>query len=100
MWAALQITAHETVFVHANVESSSASIFDCCCSVFLHQRQHAQDAADTGLSLPLINQLAELADLRSGMFGAPQQLCRAQRHFLRVIFLFDAIAAALLAQMF
>src|SRR5215470_14899738 len=99
MWAALEITAHETVFVDSDVHSSGTGIFDCRRSVFLNQRQHTQDAADAGLSLPLIDQLAELADLRSGMFGAPQQLRRAQRHFLGVIFFLDAIAAALLAQM-
>jgi hypothetical protein len=65
-----------------NDQSSSAGIFDCCRSVFLHQGKHTQDAADAGLSLPLIDQLAELADLHSGMFGAPQELRRAQRHFL------------------
>src|SRR5262252_4961200 len=100
MWAALEITAHETVFVHADIESSSAGIFDCCRSVFLHQGKHTQDAADTGLPLPLIDQLAELADLRSGMFGASQQLRRAERHFLGVILFLDAIPAAPLAHMF
>src|SRR6516164_8522531 len=100
MRTTLEIAAHETVFADADVESSSTGIFDCCRSVFLHQGEHTQDAADAGLSLPLIDQLAEFADLRSGMFGAPQQLRRAQRHFLGVIFLLDAIAAALLAQMF
>ena len=43
-------------------------------------------------------QLAELADLGSGVFGAPQQLRRAQRHFLGVVFFLDAISAAFLAQ--
>src|SRR6516165_4709950 len=100
MWPALEITAYETAFVHADVESSCAGIFDCCRSVFLNQGKYTQDAADAGLPLPLIDQLAELADLRSGMFGASQQLRRAQRHFLGVIFLLDAIAATLLAQMF
>ena len=43
---------------------------------------------------------AELADLRSGVLGAPQQLRRAQRHFLWVVFFLDAISAAFLAQVF
>src|SRR5215510_12370290 len=96
MWAALEIAAHETVFVHANVESSSTGIFDCRCSVFFHQGKHTQDAADTGLSLPLIDQLAELA----AEHGATVTARRAQRHFLGEIFFLDAIATALLAQMF
>src|SRR5262249_38628747 len=100
MWPTLEITTDETVFVNADVDSSSTGIFDSCRSVFLHQGKHTQNAADGCLSLPLIDQLAELADLRSGMFGAPQQLRRAQRHFLWVVFFLDAIATALLAQMF
>src|SRR5215470_14038768 len=99
MRAAFEITAHEAVFIHADVESSSTGIFDCCRSVFLHQGKHPQDAADAGLSLPLKDQLAELADLRSGMFGASQELRCAQRHFLGVVFFLDAVSAALLAQM-
>src|ERR1700740_1269738 len=36
MRAALEVTAHETVFVHADVESSAAGISDGRRSVFLH----------------------------------------------------------------
>ncbi len=46
----------------------------------------------------LIDQLAELADLSSGVFGAPQELRRAQRNLLWVVFFLDAISAAFLAQ--
>jgi hypothetical protein len=48
--------------------------------------------------LLVIDQLAKLADLRSGVFGAPQKLRCAQRHFLGVVFFLDAISAAFLAQ--
>ena len=41
---------------------------------------------------------AERADLRSGFVGAAQQLQRAQRRFLGAVFVFDAMAAARLAQ--
>src|SRR5215469_3374513 len=99
MRPALQITAHETVFVHADVESRSTGIFDCCRSIFLDQGKHSQDATDGGLSLPVVEQLAELADLSSGVFGASQQLRRAQRHFLWVVFFLDAISAAFLTHM-
>src|SRR5436189_2090295 len=61
-------------------------------------RESTQDAADAGLSLPVIQQLAELAGLGAGMSSSPQQLRRAQRHFLGVIFFLDAIAAAFLTQ--
>src|SRR5215472_8303350 len=56
----------------ADVHHGGAGIFDCRGSVFLHQRKHPEDAADTDLSLLLIDQLAELADGDSGMFGATQ----------------------------
>jgi hypothetical protein len=98
VWAALQVTAHEAVFVHADVERHGAGVFDCRCPVFLHQGKHSQDAAEAGLSLPVIDQLAELADVGSGVFGPPQQLHRAQRHFLGVVFLLDAVPTASLAQ--
>src|SRR5215472_10199344 len=83
----------------ADVHHGGAGIFDCRGSVFLHQRKHPEDAADTDLSLLLIDQLAELADGDSGMFGATQQLRRAERHFLRVIFFLDAISTSFLAEM-
>jgi len=51
-----------------------------------------------GRSLLLIDQLAELADLGSGVFGTPQELRRAQRHFLGVVFILDAISAAFLPE--
>ena len=94
----LQVTTHETIFVYAQLERSSAGVFDGCSPVFLDQGKHSQDAADAGLSLSVIDRLAEPADLRSSMFGPAQQLGRAQWHFLGVIFFLDAISAALLAQ--
>src|SRR5215475_10027979 len=98
MWVrpAFEITAHETVFIHCDVESSSAGIFDCRRSIFLHQGKHTQDAADAGFSLPVVQQLAELAGLGACIGSPPQELRRAQRHFLWVIFFLDAISAALL----
>jgi hypothetical protein len=75
------------------VECHGAGIFHRRRSVFLHQGNYSQDAANACLSLPLIHQLAELADLGSGVFGASQQLRRI------VIFFLDAIAAAYLTKM-
>src|SRR6516165_5050378 len=84
--------------MHPDIESSGTGVFDRGCPVFLDQGMHSQDAADAGLALLLIDQLAELADLGSRMFGATQQLRGAERHFLRVIFFLDAISASFLAQ--
>src|ERR1700752_2469442 len=99
MRAALEITAHETVFAHADVESRGTRVFHRCRSVFLHQRKHTQDAADAGLSVSVVEPLTELARLRACVCSAPQQLRRAERHFLGMIFLLDAVAATPLAQM-
>src|SRR4029077_6155628 len=98
MRAALQITAHEAIFMHADVESGGAGVFDRCRPVFLDQGKHSQDAADACLCLPLIDQLTELADLGSGVFGASQELRCTQRQFLWAVFFRDTISAPFLAQ--
>jgi hypothetical protein len=56
------------------------------------REKHSQDAEDASLSLLLIEQLAKRAHLGSGVFGAPQELRCAQRHFLGVVFFLDAIS--------
>src|SRR6516225_12395244 len=101
MWVrtAFEIAAHEAVFMDAEIDRGGAGIFDCRGSVFLHQGKHPEDAADGDLSLLLIDQLAELSDGSSRMFGATQQLRGAERHFLRVVFFLDAISATFLAEM-
>src|SRR6516164_11311566 len=83
----------------ADIDRGGAGIFDCRGPVFLHQGKHPEDAADADLSLLLIDQLAELADGGSRMFGATQQLRCAKRHFLPVIFFLDAISTMFLAKM-
>src|SRR5215472_4054225 len=54
MGAALQITAHEAIFLNADVQSHGAGIFNGRHAVFLHQGKHSQDAADADLALPVI----------------------------------------------
>src|SRR5580700_2005159 len=98
MWPALEITTHETVFTHADVDSRTAGVFHRCRSIFLHERKHAQDAADACFSLPVVQQLAELARLGACMCSPTQELRGAERHFLWVVFFLDAISAALLTQ--
>src|ERR1700740_3733031 len=100
MGATLEVTTDETIFDSADVESSRAGIFDCRRCLFLHQGNPSQDAPDACLSLPVVQQLAELASLAACVCSAPQELRRTQRHFLWGIFFLDAISAALLTQMF
>src|SRR5215469_10463249 len=99
MRTAFEIAAHEAVFMDAEVDRGGAGIFDCRGPVFLHQGKHPEDAADADLSLLLVDQLAELADGGSRMFGSTQQLRCAERHFLRAIFFLEAISTTLLAEM-
>jgi hypothetical protein len=94
-----EIAAHEAVFMNADVEGHHTGIFDRRHTVFLHQGKHPKDAANAHLSLLLVDQLAELADGDSRMFGATQQLRGAERHLLGVIFFLDAISATFLAQL-
>src|SRR6516164_2448255 len=99
MGPALEIAAHEAVFIHCDVDSCRAGIFNCCRSVLFYEGKHTQDAADAGLSLPVVQQLTELASLGACMCSTPQELCCAQRHFLGMVFFLDPVSAALLAQM-
>src|SRR2546429_5385842 len=71
--------------MHTDVESGGTSVFDRRRPVFLDQGKHSQDAANTGLCLLLIDQLTELADPGSGVFGPSQELCCTQRHFLGAV---------------
>jgi len=89
-------TAHEAVFMDADVDRHGAGIFDRGGPVFFHQGKHSEDAADAGTAVLLVDQLAELTDGGSRMFGATQQLRCAEGHFFRMVFFLDAIAAALL----
>ena len=53
-----------------------------------------------GFALCLMHAAAEGADLRSGFIGAAQQLLRAEGRFAGSVFVFDAVTAARLAQVF
>src|SRR5438445_11688855 len=84
--------------MHTDVESGGTSVFDRRRPVFLDQGKHSQDAANTGLCLLLIDQLTELADPGSGVFGPSHELCCTQRHLLGAVLGREAIATALLVR--
>src|SRR5437773_11545377 len=84
--------------MHTDVESGGTSVFDRRRPVFLDQGKHSQDAANTGLCLLLIDQLTELADAGSGVFGLSQELCCTQRHFLGAVLVLEVISSAFLVQ--
>ena len=84
--------------MHTDVESGGTGVFDRRRPVFLDQGEHSQDAANTGLCLLLIDQLTELADPGSGVFGPSQELCCTQRHFLGAVLVREAISTAFLVQ--
>ncbi len=58
--------------MHAHFEGRSTSILDRGQAELLGQREHAQDAADTGFSELVINKVAEDADVSAGPAGSPQ----------------------------
>ena len=65
---------------------------------FLASGKHAQDAAHGHLSLALVQSLTQRADVRSGGGGTVQEPLRAGRSSPGTVFVFDPMAAALLAQ--
>ncbi len=100
LWAALEITTHEAILRHTDLDSRGTSIFKGRRAVFLGQREDPQDAANARLTLSLIDGHRQYANLPSGVARTAQQLRGAQGHFLWVVLALDAIPAAFLANVF
>jgi RHS repeat-associated protein len=79
LWAVLQITADKAVLGHAHLQGRGTGLIDRSEAVFFGESKNAQDAANRGLTLPLVKLLTELADMRPGFLGTAQQLLCAQR---------------------
>lgn len=94
----IEITTNEAIFGDAHLQGSGAGIFQRCDTVFLSQGKNSEDATNPQITFPLIDRVAENADLASGSLGAPQELSRTQRHFLGAIFVLDAIPTGSLAK--
>ena len=67
-----QIAANEAIFASAGFQRYGASIVGGSQTVLFNERKHAQDAANGYLPLIAIHRLAEYANVRTGLFGAPQ----------------------------
>ena len=77
LWATLQITTNEAVFVDAQFKGGRTGILDGRHAELLGKRQHTENAPNTGLSLMLVDCLAECADVRSGSAGASRSSASA-----------------------
>ena len=80
--------------MHPDLQACATGLFDRRRAVFLDQGKHSQDTANARLSLSVIDELADFADLDAGVAGTSQQLCRTQRYFLRLVLVFEAIGEA------
>jgi hypothetical protein len=95
--APFQVTPHETVFAHAQFERRRTGLVHGGRSVFLGQRKHAQDAAQRHRSFAVVHISAQRTDVPSGLLGSMQLLLRGRRDAFGQVLIFDAMAAALLA---
>src|SRR5713226_4968478 len=68
----LEIVPDKAVLVYSHLQSYRASLIDRWSAEFFRQGQHALDAADRALSLPIMEGTAEGADVRAGLLGAPR----------------------------
>src|ERR1019366_6459081 len=66
--------------------------------VLLGHREHAQDAAHRDFPVIALQALAESADVLARLFATGEELPRGHRRLRGTIFVLDAVAAALLAQ--
>jgi hypothetical protein len=94
---ALQIPAHEAIVIRFDFQSSGACIVEASNAILLGERQQALNAADGWFSLQPMQRMTQCADVRSGFFGARQQLYSAQWSPFRPVLVLDPMAAALLA---
>ena len=95
---AFQAAAHEAVFRRARFQRQGASVIGGRHAILFGQCKHAQDAAHGHFSLALVQSLTQRADVRSGGGGTVQEPLRAGRSSPGTVFVFDPMAAALLAQ--
>src|SRR5215472_11144587 len=100
LWAALEIAAYEAIFAHPQLQRSGAGLIDSRTTVFLGQREYAQDAAHSSLGLTMMDGIAQSSDAGPGLVSAGQQAVSIEWCAPRTIFIADAVAAAFLSQVF
>ena len=99
LWPTLQVTTNEAVLVDAQFKGGSTGIFDGRHAEVFGERQHTENATNAGLSLMLVDCLAECADVGPGSAGASQHLSRREGRLFRIVFRSDAMPAAFLPDM-
>src|SRR5208282_4909490 len=71
---ALEIVPDKAVLVDSHLQRYRASLIDRRDAKFFGHGQHALDATDRGLALPIMEGTTEGTDVSTGLLGAPQQL--------------------------
>src|SRR5258707_10415854 len=96
----LQVAAHETIFVHAHLESCRASFIDSGSAIFFGERENAQDAPHAHFALLAIDKVAKCTDLGAHSAGAAEQQHHTEGSALGVVLGLNAVPAPFLAYMF
>ncbi len=69
--SSFQVPSHKVVFGDAQLQGRGAGVLDRRRAMLFHHREHAEDAADGWFALFAVDRVAEVADVRSGLFGPP-----------------------------
>lgn len=89
-----QISAEEAIGGHGEIEGGLGGIFDDGRLVLLRECEDAQDAADPGRALMLMNVIADRADRGAGVMGGSVQRDRLRGTPTRAVGVLDAMPAA------
>ena len=100
MRAALQISAHETVLGHTQLQCRGTGVLGGDTAILFGQREHAHDAAQSGFALAMMNRVAHRADAGARFVGSRDQAQRMRWRAPRPIFRPDTMPTAFLLEMF
>src|SRR6266849_8204072 len=95
-----QVAAHETIFVHAHLESCRASFIDGGSAIFFGERENAQDAPHAHFASLAIDKVAKCTDMGAHPAGAAEQLHHTERSLLGVVLGLNAVPAPFLTYVF
>src|SRR4030095_5849756 len=90
--------AHEAVLRDAHLERRGARVLDDVLAVLLGEGEDAEDLADSGLAVAVMDRLTERADVVAGDSGPGEELGCALRRLRRPVLVLDAMMASRLAQ--
>jgi hypothetical protein len=95
----LEVAAKESIRRHAEVECRFRRLLDDGGPMFLGEREHAEDPADAGGAVVLMDRVTDPADVRAGGLGARQQGQDGTRGASGPIVVLDLVPSARRPQM-